>query len=726
MDAPSDCPEGCRAAALRQSKWHWIALGLIIVCGGAIRFYRLSHPALWGDEAATWSRVVGSLRDLLDVLQTDGFAPLHYLLYWLIGRFTPLTPTVMRLSPAVCGTLMIGAMYLLGRQLLRPGGALLAAALTSGSAWMIAYSRDAKMYAETWLFVALFAAAFFHWMRRGGATSWLAWIAAGLAAVGFHAGAWLVMALAPLWLLSRPTARWRQVLLLVMGMAIIGAGSGGYYLGFNRWLDRTGGLAPGATDDNSPPPPGEVENNWNSSGLTWIGPRIGDRGGWELLNESLSAYLLGYHRAEEMRSIYGTLDIPNFFLRWRPTLLAGLYITFGIGIFPWRAAGRRPAWRRGEISAPPAPECWWQVLLWLGMWLALPTYGFFYCRSVPDFASPTQLLRDLRQLTGGWGALLALEAALIAAAMTLWPPLARVIGVALPVALFGLLAGALIPHPSAALRWLAFWTASPWFWFIAAPPAAAGCFYYSSDTTRRRLARAARLLMVALIVWGLCWIAWRLWDGLWRAAQTHRPPIKWQPLWMPRYLGIIWPAVMLAASALLLRLPTRPLRYAAIGLLLAANLGQGLFRVLGPTEPPVDRIAADISAFKDDESSAVYVQRVYTGGSPGTGGLFSLAGKYYLWLQQRPPMGVKDARERSIESLFHLQTLLNWDALSRVLKNKPQVRRLIVWDFLRPPAAGAAALADDGWQKISQTIVPVRLFWNWQLLGEYRRSEWRR
>src|SRR5205823_5698962 len=59
-----------------------------------------------------------------------------------------MSPLAMRFVPALCGTLMIPAMYFLTIQIASRRTALLAAALTCTSAYLLNYSRDAKMYME--------------------------------------------------------------------------------------------------------------------------------------------------------------------------------------------------------------------------------------------------------------------------------------------------------------------------------------------------------------------------------------------------------------------------------------------------------------------------------------------------------------------------------------------------------------------------------------------------
>ena len=155
----------------RRAPWHirnrFVVLLLLTLAAGAFRFATLDRPPLWGDEALTYSRVIGSFADLLDILRYDGFMPLHYEIYWWLQHGLPidlhhqlaphlvLTPKVMRIVPALCGTLMVPAMYFAAVQIASRRAALLAAAFAAVSAYLMGYSHDAKMYIQTWLFVTL-------------------------------------------------------------------------------------------------------------------------------------------------------------------------------------------------------------------------------------------------------------------------------------------------------------------------------------------------------------------------------------------------------------------------------------------------------------------------------------------------------------------------------------------------------------------------------------------
>jgi len=151
------------------SPWYHVRpIFLITLLATILRFALLSQPVLWGDEALVYLRVAFSYRDMLDTLLHDSFAPLHYELYWCIARAFHMTPIVMRLVPAISGILMVPAIYWLARQLCNPWAANCAALFTACSAFVLGYSRDAKMYMDFWLFCTLSVACLLWWLRSGG------------------------------------------------------------------------------------------------------------------------------------------------------------------------------------------------------------------------------------------------------------------------------------------------------------------------------------------------------------------------------------------------------------------------------------------------------------------------------------------------------------------------------------------------------------------------------
>ncbi len=355
------------AASEPRSYWPLAMLLLLTAFGGAIRFFQLAVPTLWNDEVQAYWRVCGTYGQMLNVLRSDGFPPLHYSLLWVIGRFVTLTPFYIRLGPALSGTLMIPAMYFLARQLLPRSTSLLAAALVACSAFAMFYSRDGKMYAHAWLFVVLNVGCLLWWFRTGRSTAWLCWIAAGCAMVGFHASTFTVLALSPVLFLTQRHVHWKNAMLLVLGAVLIAAGPAGYYLKFNHFVENV------------------EERGWRATGITWVNGFNGNRTGPEHVQYTATSFLMGYEwpRPEFLP------DIPEPLVTGPQLAATEIAILLALGALPWpRMLRRKPAWD-GREERP------WRLLLWLGCWILIPGY-IFYCHSVRNFASPIQWIDTLR------------------------------------------------------------------------------------------------------------------------------------------------------------------------------------------------------------------------------------------------------------------------------------------------------------------------------------------
>ncbi len=108
-----------------------IAFTIILAVGALIRFSDLADPAIWKDEAYTYWRVTGSYRQMLEILRYDGFMPLHYEAYFALSRYIELSPQMMRLIPAVAGTLTVAAVYFVARMMFTPRVALLAMSMAA-------------------------------------------------------------------------------------------------------------------------------------------------------------------------------------------------------------------------------------------------------------------------------------------------------------------------------------------------------------------------------------------------------------------------------------------------------------------------------------------------------------------------------------------------------------------------------------------------------------------
>lgn len=327
------------------------ALVALTIVGAVLRFIRLDQPPLLFDEAATYTRVTGSFRELLDILRHDGFAPLHYELYWLMARFVRLTPFMMRLVPALAGVAMIPAVYFLARQVTSRRVATVAAAIAAFSAFLLVYSRDAKMYMHLWLFATLFVAALLWWLRERGRrrrrVAWLAWVACACAMNGLHALGLCVVAVAVLIVLTHPRAGGRTVLLALAGLVISTAGLAGHYALFNEFGQKV------------------QADGWRASGLDWVGQRNRQFSKPMLMWDTAATWLLAY------RSPRPPVTPPTRVIVPVAIVSSVLGVLLVAGAMPWPRK-----WRDDDPDEAPPEARGWRGPVWIAAWLALPCAGF--------------------------------------------------------------------------------------------------------------------------------------------------------------------------------------------------------------------------------------------------------------------------------------------------------------------------------------------------------------
>lgn len=351
------------------------AVVLLTLLGGVLRFINLDQPPLLWDEAATYTRVCGSFREMLEILRYDGFAPLHYELYWVLGKIVTLTPFMMRIVPAICGTLLIPATYFLARQVTSTRVATIAAALTAFAAFPLVYSRDAKMYMELWLFATLFVACFLWWMRTGTAVAWLAWVAAACAMNGLHALGLCVVAVAGVIVLTHPMLTRRKFLLAAVGFTICVAGLAGHYKFFNKFGRKI-----------------ETAGWRGGSGLDWVGQRNSQFSKPMLLWDTAATWTLAY------RSPRPPITPPTRVITPVAIVSAVLGALLLAGTMPWRKELRdddpdeAPSGARGAV--------------WMAIWLLLPCAAFY----VGSFVIGKHDVWTARYLGIVWPALIVLVA----------------------------------------------------------------------------------------------------------------------------------------------------------------------------------------------------------------------------------------------------------------------------------------------------------------------------
>ena len=643
-------------------RYLWALLALTAFAA-VLRFWRIDQPTFWIDEGFTYWRVSGSYKDLVDILQLDGFTPLHYEIYWVIGQFTSLSPFFMRLVPAVAGTLMVPAMYFLARQIGSRRLALLVAAFVACSAYMLNYSRDAKMYMHTWLFAALHLGCLLWWLRTRLTLAWLCWVAAGLAMGGTHATSLVLLSIQPVMLLTARGVKWTTTLLFLAGLALVAAGPAGYYVGFNRWNERI------------------EDSGWDrASGLGWVDWFNAGRQGIDRLRYPATAYLANW----EWTRANSEPKVNPRVLFWLKTGATAVLVLAAMGLFPWRVP-RRVAPGDMVVNDPPstaATEPWWRATLWILTWLTIPAFILFAV-SAERPVSPAALLRD-------------------------------------------------------GLSYLD----TPAEWVIAGALVLAA-FACCGATSAQRVRKSLLLVAVVSGVIALCW-----------GFATRFEFRNVGSVWVPRYLAVVWPAFAIGLCALLLRLPGWPLRAAAIMLVLGMNLAAGVARMTFATQPPLDRIAAEVVAGQDEAGpvrtfiSANLIDRADAFG----GGLLSPPGRYYLC--QAAGQRVKpreflvsnfdfrsDAFLRAIDLRFDVLTSPR-NLARRVLSDGRLPERLIVWERFgalwplptapaaQPPPMPSAAddpirqALGDGWVRVSAADTPVYINFSWEWTYTARRREY--
>lgn len=668
------------AGRIRKNWWRSPAfwLPVLVALAGGLRFWKLESPGIWGDEAATYGRVNGSYVELLEVLQFDGFMPLHYQLYWLLARVLVLEPWWMRFWPALTGLLTVPAVYLLARQLMGRPASWLASLLAATSAYLLYYSRDAKMYAPLWLFVTLSTACFLAWAgsshtgdptRRLSRRLWFwGWVGASMAAVGIHAPALLITAVQPLMLpamTARASTPLRAKLLpLTLGLALIVAGPAVHYGYFNRWHEQI------------------RQFGWGASMLQWVEWYNRGRDLPQLVRFTATAYAVGWEWPDRPQE--RDLVDPQWMRRFEWLCIA-LGVGLLLGVLPWRRLGRWCRIGRGRAppageSSPPGDQRHPDSISWPGVWVVavwaiVPAYGV-YCVSVSSPAPP-------------------------------W-------------AIFGFLAS------------------NPWLVLITGL-ASVGALLSMRRWQEIGIALLLILLLLALgiAIYAGVWIHRHYTTDLatWSIIERGRekPP---NMLWMPRYLGVMYPAVLLAAAALLIRLPVGLRELVVVGVVLV-NLANFAVKVVTDPEPPVGQIIAELwedrrAAERGAVRRLTFLQSPFGPGfEPGTGTISGPVGRYYYSLRLPVPLSPPEFREdwRVVERGLAVNTDLRPRAVAeRVQRAGPTLERVVLWE--RGDARATAGrdplrnVLGSEWTLVQTDTFNTFDHWTWRRLAQIRRFEY--
>ncbi len=759
----------------------WVLLVLLTLVAGVLRLTSLDRPTIWGDESATAGRVVGSYQELVDQLAEGSFTPLHYEVLWWVAQgmplwgdittendkqtFTPshrivpggitLTPFFIRLIPAICGTLMIPAIYFLSRQLFGQRVSLVAATLTCFSAYLLIYSRDAKMYMPFWFLCTLNVACLLWWLRVRTWTAWLCWVAAGAAMLGYHAlgsfvlivnvliyltaprqywsGLWklllllvwpILLGVAALYETLRtrfdlmiwwrfddvlkypirmwPGFRFPTVLLFAGGMFLITVGTSHYFDSFNQRMDRV------VRED------GEFSTDNNGTG--WVEPYNQGRAIGSLALYTTSAYLTGWEwpRNQIDNGVDDESSINPRTLKLLKISVVTLLVFLAMGMLPWRRMFSPARARLERISQDNRVDRKYVSMrtLWVGGWLLIPAFAM-YAQSVER---PAFILDAVSHI------------ALKQPAYITWPRL---------------------PRAAKDEDKLAFYfnqdRLKP---FSNAFGASWGEFKKQFANPKESLAKSRLAIVAVVIGFVLVMIVWRRKIMLRTSLQllfaavtiilicgvlTLAPRFADKSVWMSRYVGLIVPAFLLTSAALIVRLPTWWLRAGAVGVFVIVNGSQYIARVYTPSEAPTARFVADILASNPprEATTRAFVNFRHRGVAPGWGTFPTGPSSYYFWLgTQKPGVPASTIRHGTYQDAANIRIFEQTDpaGVASVAERAKQIDTVIVWTSQDWNQVDTTDPIEDKlrglFRRVSDDVTPVYDHWRWMHLYDVRRREY--
>jgi uncharacterized membrane protein len=145
------------------------------------------NRGIWLDEAISIHQASLPLRDMFRTLYNgDRQPPLHDLVLWLTIRALGKGEFAVRLPSLVAGTLLIPALYELGRELYDRRTGLIAAGLAAASPLLIWYSQEVRMYEFAALFGVLALLTQLRAIRNPTMANWAAYALATAALLWSH------------------------------------------------------------------------------------------------------------------------------------------------------------------------------------------------------------------------------------------------------------------------------------------------------------------------------------------------------------------------------------------------------------------------------------------------------------------------------------------------------------------------------------------------------------
>ena len=202
----------------------------------------------------------------------------------------------------------------------------------------------------------------------------------------------------------------------------------------------------------------------------------------------------------------------------------------------------------------------------------------------------------------------------------------------------------------------------------------------------------------------------------------------WAGIWMPRYLGFVWPAGAILICSLLSSLPSALLRRSAIVLLLAVNCVQSICHVTVETRPPTQRMMQDVWEARDDSGASRTYLPAYPFDPEGGDTVLPGAGKFYLCMEAGRPLLLPDNWLKTpAELIVPIHPGGDPALIAQDVIGRPAVRELTVWRAFVAEDRGLAdleRLLGLQWKKTSDETFHIRGVWNWSDLYICRRCRY--
>ena len=203
-----------------------LAVLALTMVGLAIRVL-VARESLFADELSTyWISATHGLHQVLSLIygtapikHAEITPPLYFVASWLTVQLGH-SPMLLRLPSLVAGTLTIPLIYVLGLRTVGRRAAIVAAALTVVSPFMIYYSTEARAYAVMMLLVAGSTLAMLLAVDTGRRRWWVVYAACASMAFWTHNTCLFVLGAQLLWLLWAHPRQRRPALLATLGAAI--------------------------------------------------------------------------------------------------------------------------------------------------------------------------------------------------------------------------------------------------------------------------------------------------------------------------------------------------------------------------------------------------------------------------------------------------------------------------------------------------------------------------